>query len=264
MSTISQSGLICYLQYFQILIRKNKMKNIFLFILITNIFLYADLLKITENRNNIPSIQWIQSDGYNMLCTQVYQSAKNNIDKLDSNSSFSAMLEQKQIKNLPSAIVTDIDETILSTLKYQEELLEKREAFSSKSWEKYIALNSATPISASLEYFSYLSKRGIHVIYISNRTIISKDHTFKLLKKLGYPITRDKLLLKNEKTEWTRNKATRRSYIANKYRVIQLFGDHLTDFAETNEEALTHKDKFGTSWFLLPNPIYGTWLKKYK
>ncbi len=206
-------------------------------------------------------MQWMESTEYNMLCTQVYQSARNSIDRLDSNSSFSAMLEQKEVHNLPTAIITDIDETILLTLEYQRNLLKKGEEYSPKSWQKYIALNSATPISASREYFSYLSSRGIQIVYISNRTVINKDNTFNLLKKLGYPIIKDNLLLMNEKKDWTRNKTSRRLFIANKYRVIQLFGDHLKDFAQTKEEAIANKDKFGTSWFLLPNPIYGSWTK---
>lgn len=243
------------------------MKKIFTFFLFVNLFVYGDSPNLIEDNNisRFPSVQWLQSDEYNLLCEQIYKSARSNIDQLDSNSSFTAMVEQKQkqIQNLPSAIVTDIDETIVSTLEYQKKLLKNGESFSAVSWNKYLELNTATPLSGSLDYFSYLSKKGITIIYLSNRTVISKDQTYRLLKKLGYPIiNKNNLLLKGEKHGWTGDKSIRRAYIANKFRVLQIFGDHLTDFAESKEEAIANKNKFGTSWFLMPNPIYGTWLKK--
>ncbi len=242
------------------------MRNILLFLIYTNIFLYGNGISITSREevdiSKFTSIQWIQSDEYNLLCYQIYQSAKNNINNLMLNKSFSTMLEQNHTKNLPPAIVTDIDETILSNLEFQKELLKKGEAFSYDAWEKYIKRKTATAITGAINYYRYLSKKGIKIIYISNRTIRTKEETFELLKELGYPIEKENLLLQYEKEDWNKNKASRRAYIAKKYRVIQMFGDHLGDFVETNEEAIANKDKFGKSWFLLPNPMYGTWLDK--
>ena len=121
------------------------MKKIFTFFLFVNLFVYGDSPNLIEDNNisRFPSVQWLQSDEYNLLCEQIYKSARSNIDQLDSNSSFTAMVEQKQkqIQNLPSAIVTDIDETIVSTLEYQKKLLKNGESFSAVSWNKYLELN---------------------------------------------------------------------------------------------------------------------------
>jgi len=47
----------------------------------------------------------------------------------------------------------------------------------------------------------------------------------------------------------------------NKYNVIQIFGDSLLDFAKSEDLVMKNKSLFGVSWFLIPNPFYGNWLK---
>lgn len=211
--------------------------------------------------SKFPSVKWIESNEYNLLCYQIYQLAKQNFSTLDNNKSFSAMLEQKSTDNLSPAVIVDIDETILLNLEFRKETVEKDGKFSQEIWENNIKRKTAIPISGSIDYLNYLSENGVKTLYVSNREAGSEEKTFELLKELGYPISnKEDILLRNEKKEWVRNKTSRRTYIASKYRVIQIFGDSLRDFAETNEQATANKDKFGKSWFLLPNPIYGTWL----
>ncbi len=216
----------------------------------------------TRSINTFPSIDWIQSEEYNLLCIQIYNTAKQNFLTLDLNHTTSVMLEQNQTKNFAPAVIVDIDETILLNLAFRKETMQQVGKYSYEIWEKHIHLKTAIPISGSLEYLNYLSRNGVKTIYISNRGIEDEDATFVLLKELGYPIeTREDLLLKNEKKDWTKNKTSRRRYIGRQYKVIQLFGDSLRDFTETN--ATHHKNKFGKSWFLLPNPMYGYSTSKY-
>ena len=216
---------------------------------------------INENRSN----QWTQSLEYKLLCQQVFQNAKNNIDRLDLKNTHSVMLEaQHSTKaNLPLAIVTDIDETILLNYEFQIETRKKGGKFSYDLFEQYVTKKTAIAIPGSIKYYQYLASKGIKIIYISNRHISSKDKTFEHLKELGYPIdNKNDLLLKNEKPEWGSSKSSRRFYVGNKYKVIQVFGDNLNDFSETKKQVLQHKHKFGVSWFLIPNSVYGTWLTK--
>ena len=214
---------------------------------------------INENR----SIQWMGSLEYNLLCQQIFQNAKNRIDKLELDGTHSVLLEADTKSNLPLAVITDIDETILLNYEFQKESHKRGGKFSYELFEKYITNKTAIPTHGSIKYYQYLASKGIKIIYISNRHISSKDKTFEHLKELGYPI-KDKsdLLLKGERLEWESNKSSRRSYIGNKYRVVQMFGDSLRDFSESKEEIIQNKNKFGLSWFIIPNPTYGTWLNQ--
>jgi acid phosphatase len=209
-----------------------------------------------------PSLQWHKSAEYGLLCSQVYQSAQHEFEKLDLNKAKSVMVEGNKNKNLPLAIIADIDETILLNYDLQKKTLENNIPFSYDLFEKYINLSTEIPINGSIKYFQYLSKKGVKIIYISNRHTNTEDQTYKYLKKYGYPIdSKDDLLLKFEQKDWVSNKSSRRVYITQRYTVIQMFGDNLRDFVQTEEEALKYKDNFGKSWFLLPNPVYGSWLK---
>lgn len=217
-------------------------------------------LKTKSTINNFPSVKWIESDVYNLLCRQIYNTAKQNFLKLDLNNYTSTIIERQNINNLPPAIIVDIDETILLNLEFRKETMKKVGTFSYDIWKKHINLKTAIPISGSLDYLQYISKNNVKIIYISNRDIEDEDATFELLSELKYPIkSKEDLLLKNEKKDWTRNKTSRRIYIGKKYKVIQIFGDSLSDFTETHQQAIFHKNNFGKSWFLLPNPIYGSW-----
>jgi len=212
--------------------------------------------------NTYPSLLWVKSLEYNLSCKQVYQSAQRQFEALDLENVTSAMLEQSQKEGLPLAIVTDIDETILLNYDFQTTLLKDKKKFSYNLFEEYVNLENEIPISGAVEYFHYLAKQGVKVIYISNRLANTENQTYAYLKKHGYPIeSKDDLLLKGEKENWNSDKSSRRVYIANKYTVIQMFGDNLKDFVENRREAFIAKNKFGISWFLIPNPLYGTWLK---
>ncbi len=220
--------------------------------------IYAKTITISENRSN----QWMKSLEYNLLCQQIFQNAKNRIDKLELSNTHSVMLEAQTKLNLPLAIITDIDETILLNYEFQIETRKRGGKFSYDLFEEYITKKTAIATQGSIKYYQYLASKGIKVIYISNRHISSKDKTFEHLKELGYPIKdKNDLLLKGEMPEWKSDKSSRRLYIGSKYRVIQMFGDSLRDFSDGEEDILQNKDKFGLSWFIIPNPTYGTWLK---
>jgi len=225
------------------------------------ILLFIYIINAHSEKLDYPSLQWVKSNEYKMLCSQIYQSAQHEFDRLDLTKVTSVMIEQSKNKNLPLAIVTDIDETILLNYDFQKEILEKNVPFSYNVFNKFIDLGEEIPIKPSIRYFQYLSKHSIKIIYISNRLAKTEVKTYKYLKKNGYPISSiDDLLLQNEKENWGSNKSSRRTYISKRYTVIQMFGDNLKDFLETSEEAMKYQNKFGKSWFLLPNPIYGNWL----
>ncbi|MGZ8710662.1 MAG: HAD family acid phosphatase, partial [Thermoanaerobaculia bacterium] len=72
------------------------------------------------------------------------------------------------------------------------------------------------------------------------------------------------LLLRQNKNS---DKSPRRKEVADRYRVLLLAGDDLNDFAnvrrapwQEREDLITKtKDWWGTRWFMLPNPMYGSW-----
>ena len=101
--------------------------------------------------------------------------------------------------------------------------------------------------------------------------------TLANLRRVGVPADPERLMLSNERPGWTDEKRVRRDAVAENYRVIMLFGDDLGDFLdcvrsrviEPCRRAATAADRlrlvrehagyWGHGWFVLPNPMYGSW-----
>jgi endonuclease/exonuclease/phosphatase family metal-dependent hydrolase len=76
-----------------------------------------------------------------------------------------------------------------------------------------------------------------------------------------------RMLLRGERPEWKNSlKTLRRKFIAANYRIVALIGDDLGDFVEPKVFAGDRERleaRFGMNWFLLPNPMYGSWTNPY-
>jgi acid phosphatase len=75
-------------------------------------------------------------------------------------------------------------------------------------------------------------------------------------------------LLTQGKNGWTTSdKSPRRAHVAAKYRILLLLGDDLNDFAPASGKTLAERTAivdgvrswWGETWFILPNPMYGSW-----
>src|SRR5262249_982989 len=121
--------------------------------------------------------------------------------------------------------------------------------------------------------------QGISVFFVTNRLPEQRPGTIQTLAKYGLATddmadTSSLALLMREPGPQGGNKDHRRSMIAERYDIIALIGDNLGDFSgefdkssglasRTDREAVAEKNisKFGSEWFLLPNPLYGEWEK---
>jgi 5'-nucleotidase (lipoprotein e(P4) family) len=123
---------------------------------------------------------------------------------------------------------------------------------------------------------------GVEVFYVTNRECKERAaggprcpqeaDTRRNLVAAGFPPTdAAHLLLKGEVDAWTSEKSNRRALIAQTHRIVMLVGDDLGDFLSTardmplDERAAwvdLAEDWWGTRWIIVPNPIYGSWLKQ--
>lgn len=157
-----------------------KKPSIFLYLLILLVF-NTSLTALENSR----TLQYLNSLEYKMLCNQIYSTARYNFNQLNLDNVKTTMLEQKNSENLPLAIITDIDETILLNYEFQKMLFTTKHKFSYKLFEKYINMKTAIPIHGSLKYYKYLASKGIKILYVSNRKHSTVTKTYEHLKELG-------------------------------------------------------------------------------
>ena len=234
-------------------------------------------------REAVNSTLWMQrAPEYRALAEQAYRVAT---QKLAVPAAGSAALEQQGVTQevlarMPTAVVMDLDETVLDNTVYQARLLRDHAVYDPKSWGEWIAAAEAEVVPGAREYIATARKLGHTVFFLTNRDCTTpaptpqdpcpaKTATMKNLVALGIDQAPDPdhLLLRKERPEWAASaKTLRRAFIAEKYRIVALVGDDIGDFVDPNtylgdrERLAPH---FGMNWFLLPNPIYGSWTNRY-
>src|SRR6202008_660089 len=85
---------------------------------------------------------------------------------------------------------------------------------------------------------------------------------------LDTPTLADDLMVKGEQPDWGAEKEPRRLAVAKDYRILLNIGDDLADFlpgvrraqpSERERARCAYRDWWGERWFLVPNPMYGSW-----
>jgi acid phosphatase len=217
---------------------------------------------------------WMQTAGeYRACCLQTYRFAAERLrDKL----------KKMTPEGKPPAVVMDLDETVLDNAGYQTWLYEYAQVYTDTSWQDW-EKNHAKDVRlvpGAADFIQGAEAVGVTVVYISNRFEKDRQYTIETLGnvKLNTKGIEDRLLLASEEPGGG-NKTERRKRVANRYRVLMLFGDNLRDFdeefkapplgadaAEQNKaiaERLAKVDRrrsrWGDDWIILPNPSYGEW-----
>ena len=226
--------------------------------------------------DNLNAVVWMQrSVEYREVTRTVYRSATQQLDAALKDTSRDALVQgerKNSAKGLPPAIVLDVDETVLDNSPYQARLIRNGKDYEDATWDVWVEERKAKPVPGALEFTQAAAKKGITVIYVSNRAIYLKDATLANLKALGFPVKDDSVFLGlgtqvKDCKQVGSEKLCRRMQVAQSYRVLMQFGDQLGDFVQVNpntteaREALaTQYDSwFGSRWFMLPNPSYGNW-----
>ena len=165
----------------------------------------------------------------------------------------------------PDAVVVDIDETVLDNGPYEKKMIGQDFGYSSKTFQVWCEQRQARAFPGAVAFLNYVVKENADVFYISNRKIAVLQATIDNLNAQGFPqADKEHVLLRTA----TSDKEPRRAQIRKTHRIILLLGDNLNDFdnafrkksvADRLSAVDSLKDEFGSTFLLIPNPIYGDW-----
>lgn len=227
-----------------------------------------------EAHDNLNAVLWTQvSAEYGATTRSIYGAATDLLDRALADRRWDALPREERagqrVEHLLPAIILDADETVIDNSPYQARLIERGERFQRETWESWVQERSAKPVPGALEFLRAAAQRGITVFYVTNRDAVDKRATEENLRALGFPMSdpEDVVLTINEDQGFGREKASRRRFIGEQYRVLMVFGDNLGDFVagtRTGNDvragiADSYRDWWGSRWFMLPNPMYGGW-----
>ena len=216
-------------------------------------------------------VLWVQTSvEHQALCRQAFGAATALLDTAMADPNWHAALEQGDEQGLPPAVVVDVDETMLDNSPFHGALLKEGRSFDQKLFAGWVDAAIAEPLPGALEFARAARARGAEVFYVTNRKVGQETATRVNLARHGFPLNDhiDTVLMRAERPEWLWDKTTRRAAIARHYRIIMLIGDDFNDFfsgartmvEQRRAQSERFQDWWGSRWFILPNPTYGSWL----
>lgn len=168
----------------------------------------------------------------------------------------------------PLAIVLDADETVVDNTKLMgESIANGNGRFDAPWWRQAVHQGKSQAMPGAVEFLNEVYKQGVEIFYVSNRYApVNLDVTIQNFKELGFPsVDKDHVLLFEKDSD----KQPRFDMIAKKYYAVVYMGDNAGDFpigtkgktlAERNSIIDAHKEDFGTTFVVFPNPAYGSWV----
>ena len=203
----------------------------------------------TEDFKLPNDIRWVtNSSEYKILCEQLYENAWDNL---------SATLKEA---NAQTAIIMDLDETVLDNSKYQIGLVEKNESYNPESWSIWVNLQEAELVPGAKEFIDRVRATNTRIIFLSNRMAKNESPTIENMQRLQIYDESDIFLLRLDKAD---KKHVRRAEAINgtgrlqdigPMKILGYFGDAYHDFPDENNTYI-----FGKNMFMFPNPMYGKW-----
>jgi len=237
----------------------------------------ADSLAIVAEFSDptLNSTLWAQTAvEYDGVTRQAYALAEVMLQRALADSAWTAAIEQAErgraaYRDLPPAVVLDVDETVLDNAAYQARLVRQNATYDGTSWNAWVRERKATPVPGAVAFTQAAQRMGVEVIYLTNRDHAVEEATRDNLRLFDFPLNPDAdlLLTQNERPAWDGSKTPRRTFLADRYRILLLIGDNFGDFAPGAESSVGERQRlsqtyarfWGTRWIVLPNAQYGSW-----
>lgn len=180
-----------------------------------------------------------------------------------------AKLEAKAASLGDFAVVLDIDETTLDNSTIQRERAELGLGYSQAAWAAWVHRKAAPAIPGALAFTSRVRALGGKVIFVSNRQAATEcPPTRDNLAAAGFEF--DGMLCKtgtSDKNPRFRSIIDGTSGIPGlaAMPIAMYVGDNIQDFPQLSQDIRTQPDsafaQFGDAFFVIPNPMYGSWEK---
>lgn len=231
-------------------------------------------------------ILWVKhSAEYKAVAAQAYRMATQDLVKFTQDTRWDAVHgPRKTPSTLPPAVILDVDETVVSNVDFQ---LTFERPFENHKLDTWSSNYQSMAIPGVVSFVEKARSMGVEVFFVTNRPCQPKQDTdnpcpqkqttIDDIRELGIAVDADHVMLSGERPGWDKEKQSRREYVADTHRVIMLFGDDLGDFipcvrenpAGSCTEAATRASRlealqksrefWGNGWYILPNPMHGSW-----
>ena len=208
-----------------------------------------------EGRDIPLELHWVESSAeYRALCLQTYALAEERLQRL-----------AEGRKPGSWAVSLDADETVLWNTRYQDWLAVTGEVYTRASWEDWVLQEEAMAVPGAKAFLERIHDLGGTIAIVTNRRIAVCDATVSNLETLELPF--DLILCRDEESSkesrWQRIQDGRADSDFGPLEIVMFVGDNIHDFPGWGQSRRGDPDgsfvEFGSRFFVLPNPLYGSW-----
>ena len=203
------------------------------------------------------SIRWVRNSAeYHAALYQVYRLATTRVEQAAA-----------QLPAGSWAVILDADETVLDNSLYQLERAKIGQAFTPESWSLWVKRREATPVPGAAGFLSRVRALGGKVAIVTNRLDTECDDTRAVFENFKLP--HDAMLCRvtgtpsDKNPRFTAVAAGQTPAGSSKMEIVAVVGDNILDFPglsqKTKEQGAPGFTEFGVRYFLVPNPMYGSW-----
>ena len=176
-------------------------------------------------------------------------------------------LDRMASENAPGtwAVIMDADETLIDNSTFEKEL--GSAPYTEAAWKSWVARKASGALPGTVEFTRLVHRLGGKVVVVTNRNDTYCEPTRENIR--ADSIEADLVLCrtttgdKNPRFESVQKGTAAPGVPAQK--VLMWFGDNIEDFPGQSQSVRAGTDagysNFGKTWFLLPNPMYGSWEK---
>ena len=200
-------------------------------------------------------VKWVRASAeYPAVTLQVYQVATQQV--------------LAQGRTLPAgrwAVILDADETVLDNSEHERRVSLAGTSFSDATWVPWVRERAAPAIPGAVEFIRAVQGAGGRIAIVTNRADTLCTDTRTNLEQVG--IHADMVLCKptggsdkNPRFQQVERGTAQGSN--GPLTVVAWVGDNILDFPGMSQDARNTPAAlapFGTRWFILPNPMYGSW-----
>jgi 5'-nucleotidase (lipoprotein e(P4) family) len=203
------------------------------------------------------AIRWVRDSAeHRALFLQVYREATEHV-------------EREAAKHAAGtwAVVLDADETVIDNSAYEVERVEGRLPFNSESWHEWVARRAAVPLPGAAAFLARVHALGGKIAIVTNRLQSECPDTEAVFR--AHALVFDVMLCKpagGPSDKDPRFEAVARGTTAvglPPLEIVAFLGDNILDFPGLSQAIVKQPDdafaQFGVRFFVLPNPMYGSW-----
>jgi 5'-nucleotidase (lipoprotein e(P4) family) len=200
-------------------------------------------------------VKWVRKSAeYRALTRQVYATAGERLPEL--------------ARGMPAqswAVILDADETVLDNSEFQRRLAVAHAPYDSNSWTAWVNERAALAVAGAVEFTKLVHSLGGRIAIVTNRSMAQCDATRENLRAIG--IETDVVLCQppgegNKNPRFERVSSGTAAPGIPALTVIEWLGDNIQDFPALTQAVRTDSTvlgQFGRRFFVLPNPMYGSW-----